>query len=328
VIVRRGTRPKSGFYILAHSIAEDNRLSWEARGVLVFLLVKPDDWQVSVAHLVKQGHAGRDKVYGIIKELMDSGYATREQARGTGKFSDTTYIIHELPLTAFQEAAAPLTENQEAAPLTGLPLTDSPYTANPTLVNNHLQQESKENLLGPQAARLDQAETILKAVKGLYPKREGSHRWPDALKHIRARLKEGHTSEEMLAGAERYAAFSRVKSIAGSGMVQQAATFFGANKGFLEAWEVQRTGGSPKTEADAAKDKLDRDVIAARATASKFGLRQPMRGEPPETFVARIDREHADQLTEILRQQADAGNLSKAARKALGNAGKTTGSKP
>jgi hypothetical protein len=111
-------------------------------------------------------------------------------------------------------------------------------------------------------------------------------------------------------------------------MVQQAATFFGANKGFLEAWEVQRTGGSPKTEADAAKDKLDRDVIAARATASQFGMRQQMRGEPPETFVARIDREHADHLTETLRQQADAGNLSRAARKALGNAGKTTGSKP
>lgn len=315
MIVRRGTRPKSGFYILAHSIAEDNRLSWEARGVLVFLLVKPDDWQVSVAHLVKQGHAGRDKVYGILQELIDAGYATREQARGAGKFGDTAYIIHELPLTDFQEAVSPLTENTETAPLPGLPLTDSPDTANPTLVNNHLQQELKEQLHGPQAAPADPAETILKAVKGLYPKREGSQRWPEALKHIRARLKEKHTAEEMLAGAERYAAFCRIKGIAGSAMVQQAATFFGTNEGFLEPWEIQRAGGSPKTEADRAQVKLEQDLVAARATARQFGLRAQMRGEPPETFVARIAREHAEKLAE----KTGAGSLPKAALKALSN---------
>lgn len=289
MIIRRGSRPKTGFYVLAHSIAEDHRLSWEARGVLVFLLVKPDSWQVSVSHLVKQGHAGRDKVYNILAELMDAGYATREQDRSGGKFGDTSYVIHELPLTENPEAAAPLP---------GLPHTVSPYTAKPTLVNNHLQQESKEKLLGPLAAQADQAETILKAVKGLYPKREGSHRWPDALKHIRARLKEKHTPDEMLAGAERYAAFCRVKEITNTSMVQQGATFFGHNKGFLEPWEVATPGGSPapQTEAQKAKEKLDERVRSAVATARMAGLRAQMRGEPPETFVTRIDREYADHL--------------------------------
>jgi hypothetical protein len=71
-----------------------------------------------------------------------------------------------------------------------------------------------------------------------YPRRAGSHRWPDAMKHVRARLKEGHTWEELRNGTRRYAAFIEATGKAGTDKVQQAATFFGTNKGFAEAWEA------------------------------------------------------------------------------------------
>jgi hypothetical protein len=51
----RGSRPDKNFYILDKTISEDKRLSWGARGLLVYLLGKPDHWRVSTAALIIQG---------------------------------------------------------------------------------------------------------------------------------------------------------------------------------------------------------------------------------------------------------------------------------
>lgn len=99
----RAPRPTSGFYILDKSISEDLRLGWSARGVLIYLLGKPDHWRVSVAHLVNQTakagkRSGRDAVYSILAELESVGYITRRPTRATGgEFTGTEYVVSETP---------------------------------------------------------------------------------------------------------------------------------------------------------------------------------------------------------------------------------------
>lgn len=88
---------------------------------------------------------------------------------------------------------------------------------------------------GPVAGSL---EDILERVKAIYPKREGSQRWADAKKSIRARLIEGSTAEELIGGVTRYSAFCAAKKILSTDKVQQAATFFGTNRSYLESWTV------------------------------------------------------------------------------------------
>lgn len=85
---------------------------------------------------------------------------------------------------------------------------------------------------------------VFDQIRKLYPKRSGSHRWSDAQSAFRARLREGHTAEEILAGVSRYAQFVRASGNEGSSFVQQAATFLGTNRGFLEPWifEQKRNG--------------------------------------------------------------------------------------
>lgn len=78
------------------------------------------------------------------------------------------------------------------------------------------------------------------AFRAAYPRRSGSHRWQDALNHYRARLREGATHEEILAGANRYAAYVRARGIEGSEHVLQAATFLGKNRGFAESWDLPK----------------------------------------------------------------------------------------
>lgn len=140
----RGPRPDSEFYILDKSISEDPRLGWGARGLLIFLLGKPDHWEVSIAHLVKQTEtagrrSGRDQIYGFLKELEQAGYIHKRPKRAEGgAFAGTEYVVTEQPRHTENPEPAPHPENPETAqpPLPDLPLTDKPLTANPTQVSN------------------------------------------------------------------------------------------------------------------------------------------------------------------------------------------------
>lgn len=129
--ITRAPRPESNFYILDKRISEDSRLSWGARGLLIFLLGKPDSWNISISHLRDETKAtakptGRDGIYGLLDELIGAGYVIRSQERiESGGFSSNAYIVHE----------SPLPEN---------PYTANPYTANPTLVSIDLDQGLKK----------------------------------------------------------------------------------------------------------------------------------------------------------------------------------------
>lgn len=132
----RAPRPEANFYMLSKSISEDARLSWAARGLLVFLLGKPDHWAVSVTHLRNETSksskpTGRDGVYGLLQELITAGYVQRRQDRlGSGLLGETHYVVSESPLPAL--------------PYTAAPLPAQPYPANPTLVSIEGEQGLKQ----------------------------------------------------------------------------------------------------------------------------------------------------------------------------------------
>lgn len=73
--------------------------------------------------------------------------------------------------------------------------------------------------------------------KAIFPKRAGSQPWSNALKAIRARLREGHTWAEILDGARRYAVFIQAIGKERTEHVLQAATFCGPSKRFLEQFD-------------------------------------------------------------------------------------------
>jgi len=144
VSIRRAPRPESGFYTLDKRISEDKRLSWAARGLLIFLLGKPDHWEVSVKHLIAQTEgavgksSGRDAVRVILKELEEVGYLRVDLARSDGgSFNGMDYTVSEIPF------AAPQTEN----PAPVAPGTENPAPAKPAPANPHqVKTDSKQEL--------------------------------------------------------------------------------------------------------------------------------------------------------------------------------------
>ncbi|MGG6437407.1 DnaD domain protein [Saccharococcus caldoxylosilyticus] len=130
---------KENYVVLDKGFLNDKRLSWQAKGLLAYMLSLPNDWVFNINDLKNRSRNGRDATKNIVKELQEFGYIIKEQTREKGKFSNNRYIVLEHP-------ALPLTEN----PLTENPSTESPLTENPSLLNNkELNNDllsNKENL--------------------------------------------------------------------------------------------------------------------------------------------------------------------------------------
>jgi hypothetical protein len=158
----RAPRPESNFYILDKRISEDKRLSFAARGALIYLLGKPDKWKLSIQAMVNETvnsrkQSGREAVYAILKELADIGYIRRVQNRdASGRVLALEYHVSEIP-----DAGNPHADSQDAAdPDKGKPLSGKPDAVNTRLVSTEYKQELSK-------ARIDIEQGLNKEAKNL-----------------------------------------------------------------------------------------------------------------------------------------------------------------
>lgn len=86
-------------YVMVHKgLLEDIRLTAKAKGIMAYLLGKPDTWSAHERDLIKNFDDGRDSIRAGLKELEGRGYLKRKQIRlKDGRFSVTCYDIYENP---------------------------------------------------------------------------------------------------------------------------------------------------------------------------------------------------------------------------------------
>ena len=124
------------YTIVSNKVYDKNQLSWQAMGLLGYLLTKPDNWQVVVSELVNatkntKKPTGREGVYNIINELKEKGFIS------VVKNSDgsTDYTVYDEPVQQLNH------ENpNQAEPNQGKPNQGKPNQAEPTLINTDIQQ--------------------------------------------------------------------------------------------------------------------------------------------------------------------------------------------
>lgn len=95
-IVRVSKRPER-YTIADNEIIANSAMSWEARGVLIYLLSKPDNWTVRIDDLVKQSPAGIKVVRRIIKELEAFKYLYRHKYQGEGGKWNWESVVFDKP---------------------------------------------------------------------------------------------------------------------------------------------------------------------------------------------------------------------------------------
>ncbi|HIE9647840.1 DNA-binding protein [Klebsiella pneumoniae] len=92
-------------------------------------------------------------------------------------------------------------------------------------------------------------------VWSVYPRRAGGNSKSDAFKAWNARIRDGTTTAEILAGVERYAAFVKAEGTLNTKYVKQAKTFFGPGMHFSEPWAIQQTPGARDPNQISEPDK-------------------------------------------------------------------------
>ena len=114
-IIRVNRDKYNPYAIIPKTILEDRRLSWAARGVLGYLLSKPDGWQVRFWDLIKQGNLKRDAMQKILKDLQAYGYMHRVRIQNEqGRFEWLTEVYENPDM------------NPNFSPLPDFPVMDEP----------------------------------------------------------------------------------------------------------------------------------------------------------------------------------------------------------
>lgn len=117
-------RYEEHYTVVDNDLVKDNRLTWKARGILLYLWSMPDDWEYREIEVARHAKDGRASLRAGLDELEQFGYLTRKQDhKKDGKFSTNTWTIGDKPLFDF--------------PTTGNPTTEKPTSDNRTLLSTN-----------------------------------------------------------------------------------------------------------------------------------------------------------------------------------------------
>jgi hypothetical protein len=115
------------YVMVSRALAEDEFLSLEARGLMLYLLAKPDNWTVMFKDLQRAGSMGEDRTRRILKELEGAGYLHRRRINaGGGRFRWESIICE--------------------TPSAGLPGMVEPGMAEPYAAERQIQQVGSEQV--------------------------------------------------------------------------------------------------------------------------------------------------------------------------------------
>jgi len=134
---------KQNFVVMDKTGLEDPNLSFKAKGLLAYLLSKPDNWYCHSKHLAKVGQDGISAVKSGLKELREQGYLEKRKIRDKkGKIKEWESIIREVPKKPSKQEVAQKYEN----PTTGKPADRKtvPHNKELDLINNDNNNKTEE----------------------------------------------------------------------------------------------------------------------------------------------------------------------------------------
>lgn len=140
---------KRNFTSVNNDFIRDQQLSWKAKGIIIYVMSLPDDWQLHISELFKHARDGRDSTYNGIRELIDRGYCRRSDVRDSrGMFAGYEYTI---------------SDRREFVPDAENPDTENPHTGNPDTEKPDVLNTNKPK------TEINQGLTEEKADVGLFP---------------------------------------------------------------------------------------------------------------------------------------------------------------
>jgi hypothetical protein len=166
------------FVMIDRRPIENCALSWKAKGILAYLLSRPDDWIIRFRDLVNRSTDGAHMVRAAMSELKKAGHIKVTTEREGGRITRWVYQVYEIPLVENQEV-----EKQQVK---------KRASTNKKVVTKKNSKDIKE------AAEPQPPEILLfKEVVKHYPKQAQREMVIDAVKKVNARLRRDVTLEDL-----------------------------------------------------------------------------------------------------------------------------------
>jgi len=97
-MIIRVKRRELPFVQVDKSAIDDDSLSWRAKGLLVYLIAKPDNWNCNMKQLSGASAEGRDATRKAMQELAKAGYVKKKPHRTrSGTVRGWDWEVFELP---------------------------------------------------------------------------------------------------------------------------------------------------------------------------------------------------------------------------------------
>ncbi|MBX3490880.1 hypothetical protein [Parvibaculum sp.] len=218
ILIRRG-KHDSRFSIIPNDTSDDMSLSYEALGLLVYLIAKPQDWRVRIPDLTKRKGTGRDRCYKLLAELEQAGYIVRERIRRKGKMGEIEYVVYDTPRSGVSstseqpDEALPHPEIQEVekTPRPEKPDTEKPDTANQDTYKG--QTPTKDGKSQRTEAACAAQPDLLGESEPAKPRRKAKHPMPkDFPSNTDLDWARGHWSEKGATGLVATDEFERFRN--------------------------------------------------------------------------------------------------------------------
>lgn len=133
----RTVKSKDNPFVMIDRRPIDNKeLSFKAKGILTYLMSRPDGWEVSVKDLFNHATDGEDAIRSGLAELRKAGHMKYVQERVKGRITGMVIEVYEVPFTS-PHADFPDVEK---------PHVEKPDVENPTQVLSNLSStDSNKN---------------------------------------------------------------------------------------------------------------------------------------------------------------------------------------
>lgn len=104
--------PDNPYVMIDRRPIDNAALSFKAKGILTYLLSRPDGWEVSVADLIKRSTDGEAAVRSGLLELKKAGHMKYTKTRQAGRITGWLIEVYEVPHGDFQDVVFQDVENQ------------------------------------------------------------------------------------------------------------------------------------------------------------------------------------------------------------------------
>jgi len=163
----RTVKRENPFVQMDKYFLEDDNLQWESKGLLGYILSRPDNWKINQTDLVKRSAGGKGKVESALLDLMANGYVHWYAVRNDkGQIEEWVYDVYERPEfnpnkdECIAEGKRRIEEKKSRnkrkneknkspepdKPKVGNPETDNPEVGNPEVDNPHYNNNDFNNI--------------------------------------------------------------------------------------------------------------------------------------------------------------------------------------